>query len=395
MGNEKNPAEKLKSIVQELLPEVVGLREELHRQPELSWKEYQTTEKIKSFLSRHGIGNLNQPLSTGGWIDFVTNPENSFLMLRADIDALPIQDRKEVAYRSQKEGICHACGHDVHTSIMAGVAAAIQRMEEKPKYNLRIVFQPAEEPIPSGAPEMIKQGVLEDVKYVLGLHVDPGLPAGTIGLASGWVNMQSIRLDIKFTGKGGHSARPFQAADLIWLASRIIQDGYQKVYRSVNFLQSPVILTFTEIQAGQGYNIIPNQLELTGTLRVAVPAVRDQLLGWFKEYLSVMERENRCTINFDYSVGAPAIFNDPELMQQLIQNTKKIFGDEVPIDTEYRTPGGDDFSYYVQELPGAMIRFGVGQGEDTPGLHDGRFDVPSSVLSLALQFFAQQVYLIE
>ena len=264
-------------LINTLYPDLVNIREDLHRHPELSWEEHQTTERIAKALSLPGIPPLERITPTGGKIDFVFREGAPFILLRADIDALPIQDEKSVPYRSTRNGVSHACGHDAHTTTVIGVGRALAQLPPLP-YNLRLVFQPAEEPIPSGAPTMIEAGVLQDVVAALGMHMEPRLPLGTISITPGWVNMQSIRLDLVLHGKGGHSARPNETADLLWIASRIIQESYQSVYRQINLLDTTVVLTFTEIHAAQGYNVIPRELHLTGTLRLSDPHKKELAL---------------------------------------------------------------------------------------------------------------------
>ncbi len=380
----------MKETIETIFSNIVDFRETLHRDPELSWQEFRTTQKIEDFLRTHDITAIRKPLDTGLIVDFVYDETAPFVMLRADIDALPIQDKKDVPYRSQNNGVCHACGHDAHTATMIGVALGLQKLQPPLPHNVRIVFQPAEEPTPSGSPQMIKAGALENVRAVLGLHMEPRLPLGTLGLAAGWVNMQSDRLDIELHGTGGHSARPNETADLLWIASRIIQDSYQKIYRGLNLRDTPVILTFTEINAGQGYNIIPTDLKLTGTLRFSDPNKREIFMERFKNYLKFLEKDNGCEIKLTHTEGSPAIFNNGDLMNQLIQHLRSDFWMPVKQDTEFRTPGGDDFSRYCQVIPGAMVRIGVRTKSTQASLHDGAFDIPAEALKIATAFFLYQ-----
>jgi amidohydrolase len=384
---DKNLQENIAAV----FDQIVEFREDLHRHPELSWQEFRTTEKIKELLQNNGILNLSTPLETGLVADVIFNPGAPFVLLRADIDALPLLDEKDTPYRSQNTGLCHACGHDAHTATMAGVTLALNRLNTSLSFNVRFVFQPAEEPIPSGAPKMIEAGVLENVRYAFGLHMEPRLPLGSIGLTPGWINMQSIRLDLTLEGSGGHSARPHETADLIWIASRIIQDSYQIMYRDINLLDSAVILTFTEIEARQGYNVIPNKLTLTGTLRLSDPQKKNIFLERFQQRLNSLENESGCRINFQYQEGAPAIYNDPDLISLLQQNLLEDFGMPFELHTNFRTPGGDDFSHYCQYVPGAMVRFGVRTEQMTCSLHEGKFDVHPEALKLAVYFFLHQL----
>lgn len=389
---DKNPsAVKAQSAVEDIFETIIRFREDLHRHPELSWQEFRTTEKIVEILKTHGIVNLSTPLETGVVVDMVFDSAAPFILLRADIDALPLQDEKNVPYRSRNKGVCHACAHDAHTAVMVGVALALRKLQTPLPYNVRFAFQPAEEPIPSGAPKMIETGILKNVAYALGLHMEPRLPSGSIGLTPGWVNMQSIRLNLTLQGPGGHSARPHETADLIWIASRIVLEGYQLVYRGINLLDSAVILTFTEIEARRGYNVIPNKLTLTGTLRLSDPQKKEMFIARFQKLLRHLESDSGCQIDFQYQEGAPAIYNDPELIARLQANLKQDFFEEPELYTDFRTPGGDDFSHYCQQVPGAMVRFGVRTEAMTASLHEGLFDVNPEAIKLAVGFFLHQL----
>ena len=379
------------NIVEDLYPEIVAFREELHRFPELSWQEHETIGRIERKLREHGITAMRKPLDTSLVVDLEFQPGAPFIMLRADVDALPIQDEIDQPYRSQNAGVCHACGHDGHTAMVLGTLLAIHKSGVKLPHNLRFVFQPAEEPSDSGAPKMIEKNVLDGVKLALGMHLEPRLPLGTFGLASGWVNMRSDRVDIKLSGAGGHSARPNETADLLWIASRIIQDGYSMIYRGMDLRDSPVILTFTEIHSGQGYNIIPRELNMTGTLRFANPEKQEKFLARFRPYLDSLAAENRCEIELRVKNGAPAIYNDPDLTGQLIRNVENHFWLAAEMNTEFRTPGGDDFSYYLNHVPGSMVRVGVRTKRTTASLHESTFDIPAESLKNGMAFFVCQL----
>ncbi len=381
------PLQAIQSVFNALLPDVVAFRQELHQHPELSWHEVETTRRIRQFLENHGISHFHQPTETGGWVDFVFQENAPFVMLRGDIDALPIQDAKNVPYRSQNEGVCHACGHDVHTAVAAGVAAAIHQSGLKLPFNLRVLFQPAEEPIPAGAPKMIEAGVLKNVRVALGMHVDPRIPLGTLSLTPGWVNMQSIQLDLLFEGPGGHSSRPSETADVIWLASRLIQDSYGIIYREFDWMKYPLMLTFTEIEAREGYNIIPKRLRLTGTLRLTSPQAENRFLMRFRNLLQELESENNIEIHFMKKEGAPPVVNN----ENLIRHIQEILNQETPeqysIIDNYRSPGGDDFGFYAQQVPSALVRLGIQTRDDQPGLHTQFFDAPAEVLEIGMRFF--------
>ncbi|MFQ5585166.1 MAG: M20 family metallopeptidase, partial [Calditrichia bacterium] len=281
--------EEIGKIIEQLYPVLSDFRNDLHRNPELSWQEFRTTQKIDEILKEYGLPTLVKPLETGGYIDFEYNPDAPYVLLRSDIDALPITDLKNTSHSSQNNGVCHACGHDVHTTIIVGLGILLQKLNISLPYNIRLVFQPAEEPIPGGASKMIPTGILNKVRYAIGIHVDPRIEVGTISLTKGWVNMQSIRLDLEITGTGGHSAYPFKTQDIIWVASRLIQDSLQMINREFDALYEPLILTFTEIRSGEGYNVIPAKLSLTGTIRLSEPKLRERFIDKFQRLLTAYE----------------------------------------------------------------------------------------------------------
>ena len=387
MGASPNISKIVTEAVTSMRSRLKEFREELHMHPEPGWEEKQTTQRIQQFLQEIGLSEFIQPLPTGGWVDLVIHADKPFVLLRADIDALPVPDKKSVPYRSQHPGFCHACGHDVHTTVMLGVAAILQKLELTPPLNVRFLFQPAEEPIPSGAPKMVEKGALRNVKFALAMHVEPRLPLGVIGLTSGWINMQSIRLDITLEGPGGHSARPYETADLIWLASRLIQQSYGVINREIDWFTSPCVLTFTEIEAGEGYNIIPRKLRLTGTLRVTDDSTKNKFLLKLRNILQEMETENGIRSKLQRQEGSPAVLNNEELIRKLATVVQKMEPTPPPINRDYRSPGGDDFGFISRKVPSAMVRFGIKTRDDQPALHSSLFDVPWDAAELAMQFF--------
>lgn len=382
-------SQQLFDRVDPILDTLVAFRQELHAHPELSWEETETTDRIARFLHDRQVIGFRPLTGTGGVVDLVFREGAPFILLRADIDALPLADEKTVAYRSTRPGVCHACGHDAHTTIVAGIGSLAAANRLTSDWNVRLVFQPAEEPIPSGAPEVIRQGVMENVALSLGMHMEPRLPLGTIGLTPGYINMQSIRLDLVLRGKGGHSARPYETADLLWLASRVIQESYQMIYREINLLDSAVVLTFTEIHAGEGYNVIPGELRMTGTLRLADPLKKERALEKLRGLLGWLEADSGASISLAVTEGSPAVYNDPDLTAELQRIVAERFGDAIAIDTTYRTPGGDDFSHYLENRPGVMMRIGIRERDDQPSLHEGTFDIPPEALRIGTAVIAE------
>jgi metal-dependent amidase/aminoacylase/carboxypeptidase family protein len=347
---EKNnlPISEIREELHEIIPQLIELRRVLHREPELAWQEFATTEKIINYLSNHEISRIRRPLKTGLVVDIRNDKISKFIGLRADIDALAIPDQKKVNYASEHAGISHACGHDVHTVVMTGVAVMLRKFISLLPLNVRIIFQPAEEPIPSGAPKMISHGVLSNLETIWAMHVEPALPLGTVCLTKGWVNRQTISLNWKITGKGGHSARP--------------------------------------------ENAIPDQAESGATLRITDMNKKEEYLKKVVQINQQIEQRFKVIINFSSIAGAPPVINDTKVINKLMATLDSWPGENIRIEQDYRSMGGDDFGWYVKKIPGALIRFGSSSKVGTPGLHTGLFDVPHEIIPAAIEFFLFQIF---
>lgn len=393
LATKDNPLlRQVKQLIEEQFGELIEFRRSLHREPEVAWKEFRTTEKIISFLTKQGIKTISRPLDTGVVAELPSRTGLPTIALRADIDALPIRDEKNVPYQSRNEGICHACGHDVHTAVMCGVAAVLNRLKTPLPVNVRFLFQPAEEPIPSGAPRFMEAGVLEGVESIWGLHVEPSLPLATVGLTDGWVNARSIRLEWKLRGSGGHSARPHLTANPISAGAALLMKASHQVTSGWNQPDQPVVLTFTRFISGDGYNVIPKEAAITATLRVTSPEAEAALLRELTSLTRQIGKEKGVEAEFTHRAGAPPVINHPEIVSRFIRNLEQSGLREFRIEHNFRSMGGDDFGWYAQALPAALVRFGIArEGKSAPALHTGTFDVPEEVIKLAVLFFVWQV----
>ncbi len=380
---------EVRETLDQISPALIKLRRSLHREPELAWQEFKTTEKIEQFLTEHKPDKIYRPLKTGLVTEIIIHKSSRFLGLRADIDALDIPDLKKVSYASQQSGISHACGHDVHTTVMAGIAVILHKFKSRLPLNVRIIFQPAEEPIPSGAPEMISRGILSNLETIWAMHVEPGLPLGTVSLPSGWVNAQSIRLNWNIVGKGGHSARPDQAIDPIRASSRLIQQinqYFDKMPRTNS------IFAFTAVDSKSAYNAIPDQAEISGTLRITDIKKRDQYLQKVEKINQQIEQDYHVGINYSSIAGALPVINDDIVVKKFVSVLESSAAKRFQIVTNFRSMGGDDFGWYVQQVPGALVRFGIATKGKAPGLHTSLFDVPEEIIPKAIEFFLYQIF---
>ncbi|MFJ8804940.1 M20 family metallopeptidase [Streptomyces sp. NPDC102490] len=380
-----------------LRAELVAFRRDLHMHPELGNQEFRTTAAIKERLERAGLKPRVLPIGTGLVCDIGTGTDSGqwsggprMLALRADIDALPIPDTKtECAYRSQVPDRAHACGHDVHTTVVLGTGLVLAALHERgllPR-PVRLVFQPAEEVLPGGAADAIEGGALDGVRRILAVHCDPRVDAGKIGLRVGPITSACDRLEIALNGPGGHTARPHLTTDLVTAAARVVTDVPSLVARRVDS-RSGLALTWGRIESGHAPNVIPQHAELAGTVRCldldAWRQAPDLVMGAIDEIAGLYRAKSEIT----YVRGVPPVVNEvtsTELLQAAMvarRGTDAVEGTEQSL-------GGEDFSWYLEHVPGAMARLGVRPpGERTVrDLHQGDFDVDEHAITVGVEMF--------
>ncbi|MEU6630599.1 amidohydrolase [Streptomyces parvus] len=375
----------------ELREELIAFRRDLHMHPELGNQEFRTTAAIKDRLEKAGLKPQVLAVGTGlmcdvGEWDGVT----PMLALRADIDALPIPDTKAgVPYRSTVPDRAHACGHDVHTTTVLGaglVLAGLDRQGLLPNA-VRLIFQPAEEVLPGGAVDAIESGVLEGVGRIIGVHCDPKVDVGRIGLRIGAITSACDRLEITLDGPGGHTARPHLTTDLVTAAARIAVDVPALLARRVD-ARAGLALTWGRLETGHAPNVIPQHAELSGTVRcLNLDAWREapDLVHAAVDEVAGMHRA-KTVIN--YVRGVPPVVNDAESIGLLDAAMTERRGSYAIEDTE-QSLGGEDFSWYLEQVPGAMARLGVRTPGDTRGLdlHRGNFDVDEEAITVGVELF--------
>ena len=392
-NNLQFPQEKLKKIIDHLYPELVLLRRSLHQEPEAGFQEFQTTEKILQFLQSSGKLEISRPLPTGAVANLQFDAHLPWIAIRADIDALELDDLKRVPYHSRRPGFCHACGHDVHSTVLCGIAAVLLKEDWPIPVNVRLIFQPAEEPVPSGAPLMIDKGVLQDIQTIWSLHVEPLLPLGKIGLTAGWVNAQSNKLEWELIGSPAHSARPQLGANPISAGQKIIHSLQEASERQWNSVEFPVVLAFTQFQTdNSSYNVTPSRAKLVATLRITEPKSWAIYQKEIERINILTESETGVKISLAIHRGSPPVYNDGKIIQRFLHHLIFAQTAEMAVADDYRSMGGDDFGWYSQQIPAAMVRFGISQGEKTPALHTGHFDVPENVIQTAILFFLTQIF---
>ncbi|MGY4276384.1 amidohydrolase [Streptomyces sp. M18.1] len=385
------------TLPEALRAELVAFRRDLHMHPELGNQEFRTTAAIKERLERAGLKPRVLPVGTGLVCDIGTNTESGrwtggprMLALRADIDALPIPDTKsECAYRSRVPDRAHACGHDVHTTVVLGTGLVLAALHEQgllPR-PVRLVFQPAEEVLPGGAADAIEGGALDGVRRILAVHCDPRVDAGRIGLRVGPITSACDRLEISLDGPGGHTARPHLTTDLVTAAARVVTDVPPLVARRVDS-RSGLALTWGRIESGHAPNVIPQHAELAGTVRCldldAWRQAPDLVVGAIDEIANLYRAKSEIT----YVRGVPPVVNEVT-STELLQAAMVARRGTDSVESTEQSLGGEDFSWYLEHVPGAMARLGV----RPPGervirdLHQGDFDVDEHAITVGVEMF--------
>jgi amidohydrolase len=360
---------------------LIQVRRYLHQNPEIAFSEFRTSDFIRESLEEQGLTVAGPIAGTGLYVDIEGEEPGEVVAYRADIDALPIQDLKEVPYASTVPGIAHLCGHDAHTSVAMGAALQLHRRRHEIQGTIRVFFQPAEEGNPSGAQPMIRDGVLDGVKSVYALHVDPTLAVGKFGLKKGPITAGYDSFVISVKGDStGHSARPHQSTDTIWLASQVMNTLYQLVGR-VNDARNSAVLTITRIHGGKALNVIPKVVEFGGSIRCVERNDRTYLRRQVEKTTRHFAALYNAEIEFQLFKGAPAVRNDPKMIDTARDTIVERFGRDAIFEVPVPSMGSEDFAHYLDHIPGALIRVGTSDGPSTSyPLHDSRFDIAESAL---------------
>ncbi|NLU72294.1 amidohydrolase [Streptomyces sp. HNM0575] len=379
----------------ELREELVAFRRDLHMHPELGNQEFRTTAAIKTRLEQAGLRPRTLPMGTGLLCDIHPgfaerwDGVRPMLALRADIDALPIPDTKSVPYRSTVPDRAHACGHDVHTTVVLGaglVLAGLARAGHLTR-SVRLLFQPAEEVLPGGATDAIDGGALDGVGRIIAVHCDPRVDAGRIGLRIGPITSACDRVEVNLSGPGGHTARPHLTTDLVTAAAKLVTEVPALLSRRVD-ARAGMALTWGRIESGHACNVVPQRAELSGTLRcldiVAWRDAPDLVHAAIDETATLHRAKSEIT----YVRGVPPVVNEAGTTELLRTAMTARRGTPTVEDTE-QSLGGEDFSWYLEHVPGAMARLGVRRpGErHARDLHQGDFDVDETAITTGVELF--------
>ncbi|HHV61768.1 MAG TPA: amidohydrolase [Firmicutes bacterium] len=382
-------------------PRLIEIRRAIHMNPELGGMEFKTSRLVAQVLRELGIEVVENIAGTGvlGLLKGAAGVAGSRMRtvaIRADMDALPIQDKKDVPYRSRVPGVMHACGHDGHVAMVLGAAMILAgvRGENKLPGNVKFIFQPAEEG-PGGAKPMIEAGVLENpgVDMILGAHIWPEIPVGRVAIKSGAALASTDEIRIVIKGEGGHGAAPHRAVDAIVVAAQVINALQTIVSREVS-PTSPVVLTIGTIQGGYRHNVIADEVTMTGTLRTLNPVVRMELPGKIDRLLRGIAGGMGASVEFTHIPGYPPTVNDSRIAELASRSAAKVIGGANVIREIEPSLGGEDFSYFLERVPGAFIMVGAGNPEAgiTFPSHHPRFDFDERALATGAAILSQAAF---
>ncbi len=374
--------------------QMIAVRRHLHTHPEPSGKEQKTSLHLAQLFSDRGFDTRMGPEGRGLIVDRKGKREASRVAIRADIDALRIQDRKDVPYRSQSPGVMHACGHDAHTAIVMGVLLVLQEMQAAGQLPwpvpLRGIFQPAEETI-VGATEMILSGAIEGIEAIFATHVDPTRLTGRVGTRHGLLTANCDSMQFIIRGRGGHAARPHESDDPIAAAAQLISTLYLFVPRLTDS-QDSVVVTIGQINGGDNPNVIPEKVELQGTLRTLSGDVRERTIAHIRQLARGIEEISANEIEVHFEAGTCGVDNDPVLSDLVRRAAIEVLGEDTVETISRPSMGSEDFAMYLDHIPGVMFRLGCARDADAHHvLHTATFDIDEEAIRIGTKILARSV----
>lgn len=382
--------EKIKALAKQYAPAFVEIRHHLHANPELSFQEFETSAFVQKQLTEWGIPFT--VMAETGVVGLISgkNPDKKVIALRADMDALPITEENDVAYRSKNPGVMHACGHDAHTTCLLGAAKILNELRDEWEGTIKLIFQPGEEKNPGGASIMIKEGVLENPRPsgIFGLHVHPGIEMGLLSFRGGMIMASADEIYISIRSKGGHAAYPHLTADTILIASQLVVSLQQIISRNNNPF-NPSVLSITSFQGGSTTNVIPSEVKLMGTFRAMNEEWRFAAHELIKKQTVELVRAMGAEVDIKIDVGYPFVLNDEALNEFARSRGEDYVGTENVVTTEMRM-GAEDFAFYSHEIPGCFFRLGAGNVAKgiTSGVHTPTFNIDENAIELGMGFMA-------
>jgi len=381
--------QQLQETATSFFAEIVAIRRHLHKHPECSGQERATAAYIASRCRDLGLRVRENIGGHGLLAELEIDPSLPWVGLRADMDALPIQDAKGVDYASASAGVSHACGHDVHTSMLLGAAMTIHALRNKLSRNVAFIFQPAEE-TSRGAAAMLRDGLFDRFvpEGIYALHVYPYLPAGSLGLREGIMCAAADSFEVEITGRGGHAARPHECIDVILVASQVIQALHHIISRRVNPLH-PAVLTVGQIHAGHAANVIPDRVEFSGTIRSLHPEAHEEIRTRIDRIVRQTAESWGATASFTLHQSTPMLINSAEELARARNSFAAMLPSAPMIDIAEPSMGGEDFAEFLQSIPGCLFRLGTG-GDPASRypLHHPNFDIDESSMLTGMQALA-------
>ena len=361
--------------------EIIRWRRHLHSHPELSNEEVETTKFLHSVLVEHGLKPVPFP-GTGLYVDIGPDTGDR-LAFRADIDALKVTEQTGLPYASATEGVSHSCGHDVHTTVALALACAL--VDAPLTHGVRVIFQPAEEVMGGGALDVIKWGGLENVRTIYALHAEPKLRVGQVGVRAGAITSASDVLRLRVEGPGGHTSRPQLTADVVYALGALITQLPALLSRRVD-PRTGTVLVFGHVDAGDAPNAIPKAGVLEGTIRTADITTWRGLEDLLTDLIDLVVAPTGCTYHLDYVRGVPPVLNDDAATALAVAAGRTV--DPHAIVTAPQSSGGEDFSWYLEHVPGARVRLGAWSGEgEKYDLHQGNLDIDERAIAVGVRFF--------
>ncbi|MGI9050009.1 MAG: M20 family metallopeptidase [Rubrobacteraceae bacterium] len=377
----------LDSLVEEVREEVVGWRRRLHRNPELSFREEETSRFVYETLESFGNLELSRPTPTSVVARLVGREPGRTLAVRADIDALPITEENDFEFVSRNPGVMHACGHDGHTAMLLGAAKVLSGMADRLQGEVHFLFQHAEELYPGGAEEMVGAGVMDGVDAVIGIHLWSGLPVGKIGVVYGPMMASPDTFKVRIKGSGGHAANPHQTVDAIAVGSQVVTNLQHIVSRNVDPIDN-IVLSVTKFIGGNTHNVIPGVVEMEGTVRSFDASLREKVPELMERILKGITSAHGADYEFEYQRGYRPVINDEEITRAIEETVREMLGEEA-LEMMRPTMGGEDFSALQQKAPGCF--FLVGARNEDQGIthphHHSRFTIDEDALPNGVKMF--------
>lgn len=383
------PSSVIADVVEKYTGELVELRRDIHAHPELSWAEHRTSDLVAARLEQAGW-RVRRMVETGVVAD-LGEPEAGAVALRADMDALPVQEVTGAPWSSTVPGVAHACGHDVHTTALLGAGLALAEVAERgelPGGGVRLVFQPAEEVMPGGAVHLLAHDVLDDVERMFALHCDPGVDVGRIGLRAGALTSAADRIEVRLEGTGGHTSRPHLTGDLTFALAKVTTELPAVISRRMD-PRAGVSVVWGIVSAGSAPNVIPDTGLVAGTVRILDAVAWTECEPIIREAIQEIVRPYGVNAHVDYQRGVPPVVNEPAANAVIAAATHAVLGPHGQVQVP-QSLGGEDFGWYLEQVPGAMARLGTRKpGGTTYDLHQGNLVVDERAVPIGARVLAE------